>query len=286
MPLSPQDEIVRYLSTGEHDGLFTSWPGDSFLARARNGDQALREALIAAVNNLAARAKVPRELVGLDVKAFAREKIRPMVFGLFAAAEREAVLEALSGSIVFLTPSNIREVLSTTPFLMTAWRLANLYLLSLDAELLSREAPEMVGMSEGTTCYVSTAYFCPENQFEDFLVHEAAHVFHNCKRRTLGLPERPRHEWLLDIEFSKRELFAYACEVYSRILNLRTTTAARKRLLEEMEDEIRVIPGGRIDVETYVYVIRDAVGARNGWKHILRNCAPSPQRRHRSRVPA
>lgn len=28
-----------------------------------------------------------------------------------------------------------------------------------------------------------------EDEFADFVVHEAAHVFHNTKRRTLGLPE-------------------------------------------------------------------------------------------------
>ena len=35
-------------------------------------------------------------------------------------------------------------------------------------------------------------------------------VLHNCKRRTLGLNASPRREWLLDIDYVKRETFAYA----------------------------------------------------------------------------
>ena len=31
MPLSPKDEIARYLSTGEHDGLYAAWPGESLI---------------------------------------------------------------------------------------------------------------------------------------------------------------------------------------------------------------------------------------------------------------
>ena len=60
----------------------------------------------------------------------------------------------------------------------TAWALANLYLGSLEAELLSDEAPRIVGMSVETTCYVSPAYFGETSRFADYLVHEAAHIFH------------------------------------------------------------------------------------------------------------
>lgn len=36
-------------------------------------------------------------------------------------------------------------------------------------------------------------------------MHEAAHVFHNCKRSNLGLTETQSKVWLLDIEYRKRE---------------------------------------------------------------------------------
>src|SRR5271163_2860230 len=151
-PMPPQDEIARYLNSGEHDGLYAVWPGDNFVARAWNGNQALRQALIAAVNNRAPPAKAPDDIVGLDVAAFARAKVGPMVRGFFPACEQPAVLEMLSRSIVFLTPGNIEWALYNTPFVGTAWSLANLYLLSLGAEPLSNSAPEIVGLSEGTTC--------------------------------------------------------------------------------------------------------------------------------------
>ncbi|XYI02075.1 hypothetical protein ACMHYB_20790 [Sorangium sp. So ce1128] len=37
-----------------------------------------------------------------------------------------------------------------------------------------------------TACCVSPAYFHENDPFADFIVHEAAHVFHNCKRKTVG----------------------------------------------------------------------------------------------------
>ena len=101
-------------------------------------------------------------------------------------------------------------------WLSTAWTLANLYLSSLDAEPLGNGASRVVGISQERTCYVSTEYFATESRFADFVVHEAAHIFHNCKRGSIGLAETRKREWLLDIDFGKREAFAYGCEVYSR----------------------------------------------------------------------
>ena len=69
MPLSSKDEIAWYLSIGEHDGLYAAWPGESLIACARNGELALRRALISAVNDRAPTAKVPDALADLDVAA-------------------------------------------------------------------------------------------------------------------------------------------------------------------------------------------------------------------------
>ena len=52
-------------------------------------------------------------------------------------------------------------------------------------------------------------------------------MFHNCKRRSAGLPQTRRNEWLLDIAFRKRETFAYACEFYSLILQHPAASRAR-----------------------------------------------------------
>jgi hypothetical protein len=60
------------------------------------------------------------------------------------------------------------------------------------------------------------------------VVHEVAHIFHNCKRRSAGLPETRRKEWLLEIAFRKRVTFAHAYEFYSCILRHSADAAGRR----------------------------------------------------------
>jgi hypothetical protein len=270
---SPKQEIERYLRTGEHDDLFTAWPGCGLPARAHRAYAELRHALVAAVKTRTADVTLPQQLHDLDAEALAYNKVQPMVGGLFPAIERQSVLEMLSRSLVFLTPATIEPVLLETRYLLTAWRLANTYLLSCGVRLLADDAPHIVGLSEGTTCYVSMSYFRPNSRFDDFVVHEAAHVFHNCKRRTVDLSETRRREWLLDIDFSRRETFAYACETYSRILELSDTPAARAALLKDVEIDA-MPPTEQVDQQLYLDTLRAALAARNGWKRILRACAP------------
>src|SRR5207244_10257284 len=136
----------------------------------------------------------------------------------------------------------------------SAWDLANLYLASTGADLLGEEALRIVGYSEGSTCYVSPEYFSEGAPFEGFIVHEAAHVFHNCKRRTAGLRETRRREWLVDIAFGKRETFAYAFEAYARIVELGETRAARLALVEKLAAGRRP-SDERLDGAEYVGVL-------------------------------
>lgn len=280
MQESPQQAIERYLRSGEHDAHFRPWPGDHYLAQARYGSVALRRALILAVRHRTAYAEFPEDLPELDVVAFTRGKVAPMVQGLFPVHEQESVLDVLGRSVVFLTPSTIDKVLEQTTWLSTAWDLANFYLAGVGVELLADDAPNLLGISEATTCYLSAEYFGVPGRFDDFLVHEAAHIFHNCKRRTIGLRETRRREWLLEIEFAKRETFAYACETYSRIHGLGRGLRARQTLLAEYAQG-PMPADDRLDVEEYLDILREAVAARNGWKRILARCAP-PQGGHSS----
>lgn len=275
-----QQEIERYLCTGEHDALFFGWPGENFVACAQNGDAALRTALISAVRERTAHATMPAALAGIDAVALTRAKVGPMVRGLFPAAERATVLDVLGRSMVFLTPAAIETVLGQTDWLSTAWNLANLYLASAGAQPLSRDAPSIVGLSEGTTCYVSAEYFRENGRFDDFVVHEAAHVFHNCKRRTIGLREIRGRDWLLEIDFRKRETFAYACEAYSRVLELGDDRPARKMLMPQIESGPMPTDDG-VDAAEYLDILREAVAGRNGWKHILERCSAPRQKRPR-----
>ncbi len=273
-----RSEIERYLRSGDYDSRFASWPGNTLVAQERRGSDALKRALIDAVEERAAGRPVPASVPDHDPVAFTRNKVEPMVRGLFTATEQEQVLAILERSVVYLTPESIRPVLERMVWPHSAWALANLYLGSLGAELLSDEAPRIVGLSLETTCYVSLEYFSETSCFSDYVVHETAHIFHNCKRRTAELKETRRRQWLLELEFRKRETFAYCCEAYSRILALATSASARGELVKELA-ECAMPDDDRIDAVEYVDILREAAGARNGWRRILARCAPAPRRR-------
>ena len=66
-----------------------------------------------------------------DLHAWIRNKLAPMMHGLFGADERSIVLDMLERSVVFLTRQNIAAVLMEEQWLSTAWDVANLYLYSL-----------------------------------------------------------------------------------------------------------------------------------------------------------
>jgi hypothetical protein len=55
------------------------------------------------------------------------------------------------------------------------------------------------------------------------------------KQVRLGLPEIRRREWLLDLQIGKCESFAFACEAYSRILEMAGGVNARKALVAEID---------------------------------------------------
>jgi hypothetical protein len=140
--------------------------------------------------------------------------------------------------------------------------------------VLGGEQNAILGMNEETTCYVSTEYLVDQDRYADYVVHEVAHIFHNCKRRTLGLPHSRSKEWLLDIAYAKRETFAYACEFYSRILEQERDRAGRSALLASFA-ESQKCPDGRVDADELIDVLKEAVAARNGWKRILVRCSNS-----------
>ncbi len=264
-----QREIARYLRTGDSDSLYAAW-GGSFLERANRAHSDLRGALVREVRRLATGLK-HCQMPECDTVALTRSKVEPMVRGLFSRAEQETVLSRLERSVVFLTSGNIERILFDQSFDHSAWTLGNLYLASLGSDLLGEGAPRLVGVSEETTCFVSTENFASDDLFADFIVHETAHIFHNCKRSTLGLRETRRKQWLLDIEYRKRETFAYACEVYSCILRRGKSPAERRALAAEYAQEERM-PEERVDAAELTGIVQAASAARNGWKVILSLC--------------
>lgn len=270
---SISDEVRRYLRTGESDPLYRAWPGGGIFERANRAHADLRGALVEAVRQRTSGLRHP-VMPQIETIAFTKAKVAPMVRGLFPRAEQEVVLDALGRSVVFLTNANIEAILMGPGFDSAAWDLANLYLGSLGAELLSEQAPAIVGLSQETTCYVSSGYFTEEDPFADFVVHEVSHIFHNVKRASLDLPSTRSREWLLDIDYRKRETFAYSCEVFSRIIDRAKSPAERRRLAEEYGQKGRV-SDERADSSEIAGIVREAAGGRNGWRVILSRCAPA-----------
>jgi hypothetical protein len=271
MTRSRKQQIKHYLTTGKTDDLAIGWSGD-WITSERNRNREMKEALVAEVRRRAEGLLAPKVPIS-DFHSFTRGKVAPMVNGLFPETERAKVLDMLEKSVVFLTADSIEDILLHSSWLHTAWSLANMYLLSIDAELFSKKAPRIVGLSEETNCYVSHEYFNEEDRFADFVVHEAAHVFHNGKRAAVGLPETRKREFLLNIDFHERETFAYACEVYSRILELADNRKDRIKLVAEVEEEFQ--PScGKVDLAKFRLAVATAAEAKNGWKKILDICAP------------
>ena len=269
---SVADEVERYLRTGETDPHHAAWPGSGFMERANRARHDLRGALIREVRRLAqGRAHAP--LPKADLAALTRSKVEPMVRGFFPRVEQDAVLATLEKSVVFITSPNIEAFLLEHDYDSSAWQLANLYLASVGADLLGENAPRLVGLGEGMVCYVSPDYFTEDDPFADFIVHEAAHIFHNCKRATVGLRQTRTKEWLLDVEYRKRETFAYSCEAYARVLEQAKSPSERRALAAKYGSTLR-ISDERVDSAVVAGIVAEAASARSGWKVLLAHCAP------------
>ena len=121
-----------------------------------------------------------------------------------------------------------------------------------------------MGLTEETTCFVAAAYFSEEAVRRLRRARSGSHLpqLQAANDRT---SRTGRREWLLDIDYRKRETFAYACEAYSRVLALGNSLAARRVLLSEIE-EGPVQPDDRVDPVEYIDILREAIAVRNGWK--------------------
>jgi hypothetical protein len=209
---------------------------------------------------------------GINPLLLARSRAESMARGFFPDVEREPVQRVLEQSVIFLTAHNIHGLIASTRWLGTAWRIANIYLDSIGAEPLGKDEDfQAVGLGEETASYVSLKYFSEDDPFADYVVHEMAHLFHNWKRVSIGLKETRHKEFLLNISFKKREIFAFACEAYSRILELGKNPSERRQLFERFSRESR-IPIGE-EREELLQIVRAAVETRNGWKKILKMCS-------------
>ncbi len=279
--MSTTEAIERYLHSGEYEIGHLQWPGQNIIEKSTNGHDDHVRALVAEVKKRSkARSHAP--VPQIEIASWTRRKLTPMVHGFFPEAERDIVLRLFEKSVVFLTSDSIESVLLGQRWLRSAWDLANLYLGTVGAELLGPQAPRILGMSQETTCYVSAEYFAERGKIEDFVIHEAAHIFHSCKRRTVGLPETRTKEWLLHLEFMKRETFAYSCEAYGWIVERASSKAERLALAQRFAAHGFGDCDETMDPNEVNDIVQEACHARNGWKVILSRCAPERRSTRRS----
>ena len=276
-------EVARFLATGEADPLGGVFPGSDTLERITGYERRLREALISEVGRRERGRRQGQVPAAFHSVGWIRRKVEPMITGLFPTTERQVVFRVAERSIVFLTREAAHRTIRETAFLGSAWTIANLYLNSLGAPLLGDGASPIVGLNQETKCYISLEYFADKDPFADYVTHEVAHIFPNCKRETIGLPHSRSKEWLLDLAYAKRETFAYACEAYGRILEQAEGKADRRSLLRQYARSSK-LSDNRVDQTELFDILAEAVEASNGWKRILSRCstpkhtAPRPAR--------
>jgi hypothetical protein len=119
------------------------------------------------------------------------------------------------------------------------------------------------GISTGDSSHVRWSAFETKDQYRDVVVHEAAHLLHYLKPRHYGLHVRRGQERFVDVEFCHRELFAFACEAYSRAV-LHGERKSRISFAEKMQEGSLSFPRGQI--EEVAALVLDAARARNGWR--------------------
>jgi hypothetical protein len=265
-------EVAHYLATGESDPLGSAIPGSNTFERVTRYDQHLREALAQEVRRRERDRRQQHMPKAFDPVALTRRKAQPMIHGLFTRVEQEVVLGVAERSIVFLTREAAHQAIHETMFLSDARTIANVYLLSLGAPTLGDEPRQIVGLNLERECYVSMDYFADGDPFADYVTHEVAHIFHNCKRETVGLPYTRSKEWLLEISFAKRETFAYACEAYGRIIEQAEGKEHRRSRLVQYARSASP-SDDRVEQNELLDILGEAVEARNGWKRILARCS-------------
>jgi len=77
------------------------------------------------------------------------------------------------------------------------------------------------------------------------------------------LHETRRKEWLLDIELTTRETFAYSCEAYAPIVDSAKSPTESRDLAAECGLKRR-ISANRVDPKEVASIVAEAAKARNG----------------------
>ena len=273
--------IERFLRTGQEtwDG---AGSGRFTPAQFKNNEayrQAAKTALRILFHLLANLLPAEAQLVPQVAPEAIRRRIDPMVKGLVHGVWQEVALRELLPRTFVLNFQGAKVAMDaelSTCFMGSAWRI--LWALFGDYGLKPDDIEMACDGIAGDFAHVRWSAYETKDPYSDVVVHEAAHLLHYLKPRHYGLHVRRGQERFVDVEFCHRELFAFACEAYSRVV-LHNERKSRISFVEKMQEGAFSFPRGHI--EEVAALVLNAARARNGWRVI---CEATVKHRTRGRV--
>lgn len=205
---------------------------------------------------------------------FVVARIRPMIEGLLPPVWRETALREIAARLFILNYAGARAALEaerSSCGLDGSWRL---FWLSFEDYQLKPPEIEIAceGMASDYAHVRWSSALQPTDPFHDVVVHEAAHMLHYLKPAHFGLTTRRGQERFLDVTFRHRELFAYSCEAYSRVVAVGGARSERVAFAETMLESATSFPED--EIAGIADLVLAAARARNGWR-VIRDAATS-----------
>jgi hypothetical protein len=262
--------IERFLRTGEE-----TWDGAGsghFTREQIKQHEMYRQAAKTALRQLFDRLAglLPGELrMALPVtQESVRQRVEPVVRGLVPLDWQDIALRELTRRTFVLNFPGTQAALDaelSTGWLRTTWQILWAYFEDHGLKPDQIEI-EYDGLSSGEFAHVRWAAYETSDPYGDVVVHEAAHLLHYLKPEHYGLRVRRGQERFIDVEFRDRELFAFACEAFSRV-RLRGERKARVAFAARMREE--AFSFSQEYLEEVAALVVAAASARNGWRTIL-----------------
>ena len=195
-----------------------------------------------------------------------RERVSPLVKGLLPADWQDVALRELSQRVFVLNFQGAKKAMEAEmSWIGNAWSILWAYFEDFHLKPDGIEI-EWCGVTPGEFAHIRWSVYEPQNPYSDVVVHEAAHLLHLLKPEHFELRIKRGQERFVDVEFIHRELFAYSCEAYTRILE----HGARKDRVAFAESICKAGLSFPEDVCVQVAdLILIAARSRNGWKRIL-----------------
>ena len=260
--------IERFLRTGERtwdgagSGRFTPAQFKQDEAYTRATKTAMRTLFRLLADLLPAEARSVPQVAPDTI----RQRVEPMVKGLVQVVWQEVALRELTARTFVLNFQGAEAAMEaelSICFMGEAWRI--LWALFGDYGLKPDDIKMGCDGMAGDFAHVRWSAYQTKDPYSDVVVHETAHLLHYLKPRNFGLHIRRGQERFVDIEFHHRELFAYACEAYSRVV-LHSPCKSRISFAEKMQTGALSFPSN--EIHEVAALVLDAARARNGWRLI------------------